>query len=236
MKENEHTENDKKVSMAASLKSGDTEEWIDLIFYRPLGYQWALLFRKAGISPNAITVAAIVLGVVAGFLFYFEDMRLNVAGMLLLVWANTYDSADGQLARMTGQSSEMGRILDGVCGDLWFITIYVAICFRLMPAWSYGIWILAAAAGYFHSQQAAMADYYRNIHLFFIKGKAGSELIRSQEVRKQFAGLPWKGNVIKNGFCGFTGTIQPPRKRCRPTSRNCIIFFAGSMETMPRHR
>ncbi len=225
MKENEHTADEKQVSMAASLKSGDTEEWIDLMFYRPLGYQWALLFRKAGISPNAITVAAIFLGVVAGFLFYFADLRLNVAGMFLLVWANTYDSADGQLARMTGQSSEMGRILDGVCGDLWFIAIYVAICFRLMPAWSYGIWLLAAAAGYFHSKQAAMADYYRNIHLFFIKGRSGSELIRSEEVRQQFAELPWKGNVMKKLFLWFYGGYTASQEKMSPHFQELYQFL-----------
>jgi len=50
--------------------------------------------------------------------------------MLLLVWANSFDSADGQLARMTKQYSPLGRILDGMSGDIWFITIYLCICLR----------------------------------------------------------------------------------------------------------
>ncbi len=228
MKENEHKEDEKKISIAASLKSRDTEEWIDLIFYRPLGYQWALFFRKVGLTPNAITVAAIVLGMVAGVLFYFEDLRLNVAGILLLIWANTYDSADGQLARMTGQSSEMGRILDGVCGDLWFITIYVAICLRLTPTWSYGIWIVAAAAGYFHSRQAAMADYYRNVHLFFIKGKAGSELDRSKEIRKQFSGLSWKGQFTQKLFLWFYGNYTASQEKTSPCFQQLYRYLCDT--------
>lgn len=36
-----------------SLKSYDTEEHIDLAFYRPIGFAWALLFRRLHISPNA---------------------------------------------------------------------------------------------------------------------------------------------------------------------------------------
>ena len=40
-----------------SLKSMDTEEFIDLAFYRPLGYLWALLCSKLGITPNVITIA-----------------------------------------------------------------------------------------------------------------------------------------------------------------------------------
>ena len=45
--------------LEATLKSTDTEEWIDLLFYRPIGYRWALLFRHLGVTPNAITIASI---------------------------------------------------------------------------------------------------------------------------------------------------------------------------------
>lgn len=40
----------------ASLKSSDTEEHIDIFFYRPIGYQWARLFRKLGVTPNVVTI------------------------------------------------------------------------------------------------------------------------------------------------------------------------------------
>ena len=95
------------------MKSMDTEEFIDIHFYRPIGYQWALFFNKLGVTPNAITIASIFIGIAAGICFYPKDLIINVIGMLLLIWANSYDSADGQLARMTGQKSALGRILDG---------------------------------------------------------------------------------------------------------------------------
>ena len=186
-----------------SLKSADTEEWIDLIFYRPLGYRWALLFNKLGVTPNTITIASIFLGMAAGVMFYFNNLWLNVIGMLLLVWANQYDSADGQLARMTGQKSELGRILDGVSGDIWFFSIYLAIVLRLTPVWGIWIWLLAAAAGYCHSKQAAMADYYRNIHLFFLKGKQGSEHDRSDQQTELYHKLSWKDNFVRKLFQWF---------------------------------
>ncbi|KAA6309900.1 hypothetical protein EZS27_038696, partial [termite gut metagenome] len=168
-----------KPSFQSTLKSADTEEPIDLLFYRPVGYYWALLFNRFGIAPNAVTVASIFLGVAAGVMFYFNDMYYNVIGMFLLIWANTYDSADGQLARISGKKSDIGRALDGIAGDLWFYSIYFFICLRLHPEWSYRIWVLAAIAGFCHSRQAAMADYYRNVHLFFLNGKSGSELNHS---------------------------------------------------------
>ena len=36
----------KKSNLQASLKSSDTEEWIDLLFYRPIGYRWAIYLRN----------------------------------------------------------------------------------------------------------------------------------------------------------------------------------------------
>lgn len=213
--------------LQATLKSADTEEWIDLLFYRPIGYRWALLFQKLGVSPNAITVASIFLGVAAGILFYYNDLLLNVVGMCLLVWANMYDSADGQLARMTGQKSELGRILDGVSGDFWFISIYVALCLRLTPEWGYWIWILAAIAGFSHSKQAAMADYYRNIHLFFLKGKSGSELDNSVQQREIFRSLTWKRNLVQKTFLWFYTNYTQSQEQLSPAFQR---FFKALRE------
>ena len=106
-----------------SLKSMDTEEHIDLAFYRPIGFMWACLAERFGVSPNAITIASIFLGIGAGVLFYFPELWINVVGMFLLIWANSFDSADGQLARMTCQYSRIGRILDGLSGDFWFLLV-----------------------------------------------------------------------------------------------------------------
>ena len=160
-----------------SLKSMDTEEGIDLAFYRPIGYAWARLARRLRVTPNAITIASIFLGIGAAVAFYFTSFWVNIIGVVLLVWANSFDSADGQLARMTGQYSRLGRILDGLSGDIWFFCIYVALCLRInsselwfsMHPWV--IWIVAVTAGVFHAKQAALADYYRRFHLYFLKAR-----------------------------------------------------------------
>ena len=181
-----------------SLKSMDTEEHIDLAFYRPVGYAWACLFRRIGVKPNAVTIASIFLGVGAGILFYFPELWLNVIGMLLLIWANSYDSADGQLARMTGQYSRIGRILDGLSGDLWFATIYIAICLRenvtseFFMSHPWVIWTVAVITGICHAKQAAMADYYRQFHLYFLKGEGGSELENADNLRRKLDSLSWR--------------------------------------------
>lgn len=189
-------------SYQASLKSLDTEEHIDLYFYRPIGYAWACLARRLGITPNAITIASIFLGIGAGIAFYFNDIWINIIGMLLLMWANSFDSADGQLARMTKQYSRIGRILDGLSGDIWFFTIYLCICLRenvtspffMEHPWL--IWLIAVVTGVCHAKQAAMADYYRQFHLYFLKGEEGSELDSVEVLRKRYKEMSWNRQFL----------------------------------------
>lgn len=206
-------------TLESTLKSSDTEELIDIYFYRPIGYRWALFFQKLGATPNVITILSIFLGVAAGVCFYFDNIWVSLLGILLLVWANSYDSADGQLARMTKQYSALGRILDGLAGDMWFIAIYVAIGFRLEDVWGWAIWILAVVAGYFHSKQASMADYYRNIHLLFLKGKAGSELDNSKELTAKYNEFTWKENffskVVAFGYRSYTRGQENWTPKCQ---------------------
>ena len=98
----------------ASLKSIETENKIDRIFYRPIGFRIARMLKGTGITPNMVTVVSIFVGAAVGFFFYHDDLIYNVCGILLLVCANILDCVDGQLARLTGIKSAIGRILDGV--------------------------------------------------------------------------------------------------------------------------
>ena len=197
-------QNNKKITLADTLKSADTEEFIDIYFYRPVGYAWALLARKLRITPNMITIASIFIGAAAGVLFYYPDLKFNIIGMLLLILANSFDSADGQLARMTDNKTQLGRILDGLAGNIWFVIIYVVLTLRcLNEGWGWTIWLLSVSAGACHIFHAAMADYYRNIHLFFLKGVEGSELDSSEKVTEQLNQLSWSKNFIKKLMLAF---------------------------------
>jgi len=206
----------------ATLKHSDTEEHIDLWFYRPLGYRVALVGEMFGWSPNAITVVGLLLGACTGLLCYPADWRLNLLGMVLLVLADICDSADGQLARMTGKFSRLGRILDGACGDVWFISIYVCICLRFTPEWGAWIWVLAATSGYCHRTQAAMADYYRNFHLYMVNGKKGSELDDYVALCEQYDAMRWLKQPFKKltlyvymGYTRMQESLTPQMQKLR---------------------
>lgn len=197
-----------KTDFQSTLKSLDTEEHIDIYFYRRIGFAEAKLAEKLGITPNAITIASIFIGVAAGICFYPTDIWTNIIGLLLLVLANSFDSADGQLARMTKQYSQLGRILDGMAGDFWFISIYVCICLRTNQTigWfadhSWVVWVLAVSAGACHAFQAAMADYYRQMHLLAVNGK--SELDSSEALAEKRAQARGLQRVIMALYTGYT--------------------------------
>lgn len=222
---------DKKLYQA-SIKSLDTEELIDMWFYRPLGFRCALFFRNRGIHPNVITVISIFLGVAAGICFAQTSLQWNMIGVLLLMWANLYDSTDGQLARITGQKTRWGRILDGFAGDCWFFSIYFAIAVRetfqpipFAPEYEWGmfIWILASFSGFWvHGSQCQLADYYRNIHLYFINEKNGNEFHNSIAVRKEYNETPWKGNFFWKLFLNAYVAYVENQERMTPRFQRFI--------------
>lgn len=205
-----------KEMLQASFKSNDTEEWLDVHFTRPIGLVFALFWNKLGVHPNVITILSIFLGIGAGICFYYTDLWHNVVGVLLLMFANFCDSTDGQMARLTGKKTLIGRMLDGFSGDVWFFCIYVALCMRMQnqpipgmeQTWGIWIWVLGAIAGFLcHSPQSSLSDYYRNIHLFFLKGKSGSELDNSEQQRKVFeqmkADKEWLGCLFFYNYANY---------------------------------
>lgn len=212
----------RKDKINSTIKSSDTEENIDKYWTRPIGYLWAVFFKKLGVHPNTVTIISMFLGAGAGICFYFDSYRysglqglyINILGVLLLAWANFYDSADGQLARMTGQKTKLGRILDGAAGDVWYVFIYFALVFRMWRhpmfgfeegwLWNILVFLYIAYDGFgCHPKQCRSSDYYRNIHLLFIKGKNNSEADTYESQKAIYDSLTWKDNFIEKFFQFF---------------------------------
>ena len=82
----------------------------------------------------------------------------------------------------------------GIVARLWYQTI---------PGtdieWRFWGFLLCAAAGIgLHAKQSSLADYYRQIHLFFLLGKDGSELDNYKQ-RAHYESLP-KSDVLSRVF------------------------------------
>lgn len=212
-----------KKDIKSTLKSEDTEGFFEIYVTRSFGYLWALFFKTLGIHPNVVTIISIVLGTLAGYMFYFDDLKHGLLGIFLLIWANWYDCADGQLARMTGKKSLLGRVLDGFAGDLWFFSIYFFICLRLTDTWGIYIWLLAAFSGLIcHSKQCALADYYRNIHMFFQKGNSNSEFDKSSRQIEKMKSLSWKSDWFEKLYLLFYIKYTRSQERMSPSLQKLL--------------
>jgi len=184
--------------IGTTYKSKDTEEFLDILFYRPIGYILALASKAIGLTPNAVTIISIFVGVIAGHFFYYKELGLNIIGIGLLVFANALDSADGQLARITNSKSRFGRILDGLGGNLWFVSIYIHLAIRFIAdGGTPFIFVFAVLCGLSHSIQSAMADYYRNYYMFFKYGKEKSEIDKSGHLQEEYKRYSWTKNLYR---------------------------------------
>jgi len=184
----------------ASLKSVETENILDLYFYRPIGYQIARLLRHTSVTPNMVTVLSIFVGAGTGFMFYFDNISYNIIGILLLMLANIMDCVDGQLARLTGIKSKIGRILDGIAGEIWFLMIYLGLALRL--TYTYGtawFFLPALLSGLSHILQANITDYYKTFHLYIESKEKGAEFQKKDQIKSQ--------QQMENGFMKFLYTI-----------------------------
>src|SRR5262245_3659112 len=167
--------------IAATYKAREVEGALDIYFYRPLGFWLAEFFARLKFTPAGVSLLAGVCGVMAGHLYFYRNLSINIAGMVLHICANALDNADGQLARLTHQQSRKGRIIDSLADHLGFASVYIHLTLRCALAGaSPAIWLLALGAAISHALQGAAADYYRAAFLYFT---GGGRTERSEERR-----------------------------------------------------
>lgn len=100
-------------SFASVLKSRDVEDQVNLWLHRPLAYLFAWSIYRTPMTPNHVTLLAMVVGIGSGVCWFIGTPQLMIWGGVLL-WASAIlDGADGILARAKQMFSDLGRALDG---------------------------------------------------------------------------------------------------------------------------
>jgi phosphatidylglycerophosphate synthase len=79
--------------------------------YRPLGRPLARALRGTRLTPNIVTVIALLLACAAGAM---TAAGWQIAGGILIAFVGVSDAADGELARLKGMASRFGAVLDSV--------------------------------------------------------------------------------------------------------------------------
>jgi phosphatidylglycerophosphate synthase len=110
---------------------------------RPAGRVLAAACYKLGISPNQVTAASALctlVGLVVLLSGRPELLRAIIVALLLML-GFALDSADGQVARLTGRGSRAGEWLDHVVDSAKIVALHAAVLvtafryFELAPLW-----------------------------------------------------------------------------------------------------
>jgi len=156
--------------LRATFKPRDVEEPVDYYVNRPIAAHLVRALAKTPITPNQVTALSGLVGVAAGVVIGTAplgmSLRVPIGGCLLFV-SLLLDCADGQLARLKGQSSMMGRALDGYVDVVPTAAVFVGFAWLLYRAGYSALFInaLGWSAGYSLKWHAHSYDHAKNIFL-----------------------------------------------------------------------
>ncbi|HXH84365.1 MAG TPA: CDP-alcohol phosphatidyltransferase family protein, partial [Candidatus Tectomicrobia bacterium] len=123
------------------------DTWLDVAFHRRLSRpvsRWAV---ARGVTPNQVTVASGVVGLVAAVVLAAGELLAAVAGVALYAAAVVLDHADGEVARLTLTESAMGEWLDIAVDTVVHAALVVAlgVAATRVAGGGMGLGLLAAA-------------------------------------------------------------------------------------------
>jgi phosphatidylglycerophosphate synthase len=105
--------------------------YIDRLVYRRLSRPLTALLLRTSLTPNAVTVLGILLGVAGGLVLGLPGPAAVVACVLGLVASGVLDCTDGELARLRFSESRLGHLLDVVGDTVVHLAFLTGIGLRL---------------------------------------------------------------------------------------------------------
>src|SRR5580658_1126031 len=113
-------------------RTTEIEEITNLYLIHPLAGRLVPFFARLRITPNVVSVAGMLFGILAAFAYYrYADVRFAITGFVLMIAWHVMDGADGQLARFTHSYSHFGKVLDGIADIVTFLAVYTALALSL---------------------------------------------------------------------------------------------------------
>ncbi len=156
--------------MRSTFKPHDVEEPIDYWINRPAASVLVRLLATTAITPNQVTVWSGLSGIAAGIALGASSpsrMWTMPVGGLLLYLSVLLDCADGQLARLRGHSSMVGRALDGYADAVATAAVFfgfAAFLYRAGHGFLY-VNVMGWTAGYSMKWHVHSYDHAKNIYL-----------------------------------------------------------------------
>lgn len=185
----------------STKRPSEVQDWLNEYIYHPLARRLAESLVPTGITPNMVSVCGLLLIIGATLAYVGLPYPISVAiGLFLHLSWHVVDGADGHLARITGKSSPIGELVDGVCDYLGHVFLYVVLCLVYQPVDGALIWILAVLAGFSHIVQTNHAESQKRTYLWWAYGLSWlkQESVDSASTDKK----PWFARVF-GGFANL---------------------------------
>ncbi|MBL7129352.1 MAG: CDP-alcohol phosphatidyltransferase family protein [Ignavibacteria bacterium] len=189
-----------KSEYKASLKSVEAEEILDLIIFRPISFLIVKLIYNTNITPNQVSIAAMLFGIVSGIFYSFSTYGFFIIAASCFFMCNTLDCVDGQLARLKKNGTKIGRIVDGFIDYISSFSIFfgIALALSILTGDIIYSWLLTLAAGVSKAFQNMFFDHYRNMYLTYAYGKATDVNVEIKEFTDEKERLmKEKGKIIE---------------------------------------
>jgi phosphatidylglycerophosphate synthase len=110
-----------------SIKSNVSDELINTYLLRPIAGVLVAVLYNTPVTPNQVTAASIVVGIIAAGVYLLGTPSAFLAAGLLVTFKDILDSADGQLARAKYKYSRTGRFLDSIGDFVVDTAVFTAI-------------------------------------------------------------------------------------------------------------
>ena len=153
----------------------ELQDGLNYYLYHPLAWQLARVLAKTPITPNMVSVVGACMVIGAGFAYAAPGWPLMaLLGMALHMGWHVVDGADGDLARLTGRTSPVGEMVDGLCDYLSHLVLYVLLGGILAKTegvfggWHAGVLILIAAIS--HAVQSNHVEVQRRQYQYWVYG------------------------------------------------------------------
>lgn len=170
----------------------ELQDALNHYLYHPLAWRLASALARTPVTPNMVSVLGGLFVVAAGVV-YWRGPGWGLAwpwapllGMALHMTWHVVDGADGDLARLTGRSSPMGELVDGICDYASHVVLYVLlVCVAAPQVGWFWAWFWALFAGASHVAQANFVEVQRRFYQYWTYG------------------VPWLNNATQNDAALF---------------------------------